>query len=150
MIRQKALPKWEGKGQDPAKVQQHYQTRMHKKNTIGHDNFFKERISTLKKRSKYKYKKEFNVTWQDLKEIFPKDNRCPIFKTSFVTGKKYSRKLWPSVDRIDNNKGYTKGNIIWVSNKANGIKGEATADELIHLGKFYKELEREHARSSGY
>lgn len=57
MIRQKALPKWKGKGQDPDKVQQHYQTRKHKKNTVGHDNFFKERISTLKKRNKYKYKK---------------------------------------------------------------------------------------------
>ena len=143
MIRQKALPKWEGKGKDPAKVQQHYQTRMHKQNTIGHEVFFKKRLAILKNRNKYKYKKEFNITWQDLKEIFPKDNRCPIFKTPFVTGKeKYPRKLWPSVDRIDNNKGYTKGNIIWVSNGANSMKGEFTADEIIKVGKFYKELEK--------
>lgn len=36
----------------------------------------------------------------------------------------------PSVDRRDNSKGYVKGNIRIISNRANRLKGEASIDEV--------------------
>jgi hypothetical protein len=46
----------------------------------------------------------------------------------------------PSIDRIDNNKGYTKDNIMVISRRANILKKDATFDELITIGKFYERL----------
>lgn len=39
----------------------------------------------------------------------------------------------PSVDRIDNSRGYVKGNVAIISNKANTKKGELTIDEVRSL-----------------
>ncbi len=46
----------------------------------------------------------------------------------------------PSLDRIIPEKGYVKGNVIVVSNKANVIKNNATPEEIIAVGEFYKKL----------
>jgi hypothetical protein len=45
----------------------------------------------------------------------------------------------PTLDKIDNAKGYTKGNIIWVSSRANRIKSDATLDELEKLIEYVKQ-----------
>jgi len=58
----------------------------------------------------------------------------------------------PTLDRIDNSKGYTKDNICVISKKANMLKGEMTIDEvkallsyfaLCESGEFYGALELE-------
>ena len=45
-----------------------------------------------------------------------------------------------SFDRIDPKKGYTKNNIVIVSNRANRIKSDATADEIRKVSDFYEKL----------
>ena len=45
-----------------------------------------------------------------------------------------------SLDRIDNTKGYTKDNVIFVCLKANTIKSISTIDELCKIADFYKNL----------
>lgn len=46
----------------------------------------------------------------------------------------------PSFERIDNSKGYIKGNVIIVSWRANNIKSNATLAELQAIVKFYEGL----------
>ena len=48
----------------------------------------------------------------------------------------------PSIDRIDNTKGYVPGNIIVVSNRANSLKKDASLTELKQVVNFYGELQR--------
>lgn len=46
----------------------------------------------------------------------------------------------PTVDRIDNAKGYVKGNVLVVSWRANRIKNDATVAELRAITNFYESL----------
>lgn len=51
---------------------------------------------------------------------------CPILQTPFVIGTMSAA----SIDRIDNTKGYIKGNIQVVSRRANTMKGDCDLDQL--------------------
>ena len=55
----------------------------------------------------------------------------------------------PSLDRIDNDKGYTKGNVIMVSHMANSIKNQATPDQIQKVATFYKKLYKERGIAYG-
>jgi len=44
---------------------------------------------------------------------------------------------YPSLDRIDNTKGYVKGNVVVVSYLANRLKSNATIDQLRKVASFY-------------
>ena len=116
--------------------------------------YFSVALHRANKRAKEKFPdKLFNITTDYLQEIFPhEDRRCPVLNIQFKrnTAGRGATPNSPSLDRIDNDKGYEIGNVIWVCNKVNTIKNNSTPDEIIKVGKFYKELEREHARSSGY
>lgn len=43
----------------------------------------------------------------------------------------------PTLDRLDNTKGYVRGNVIVVSYRANRLKSDATIYELRRLAEFY-------------
>jgi len=78
----------------------------------------------------------FNLVVDDV--IIP--GFCPILNIPlFIEGKVQTNNS-PSIDRIDNSKGYIKGNIIVISYKANRIKNNATVDELEKVYLFYKNL----------
>lgn len=49
----------------------------------------------------------------------------------------------PSLDRIVPEKGYTKGNVQVISYRANLIKTNATADEIMAVAKYMKEHEND-------
>ena len=67
---------------------------------------------------------------------------CPILGIKLEHGNK-DWKTSPSIDRIDNDRGYTLDNIIVVSALANSIKNCATWQQVIQVGTFYKNLEEE-------
>ncbi len=101
-------------------------------------------LSSSKRRAKEK-KFEFNLDFEWLDKNTPE--LCPIFKTKLIFSilqinkKRIGANLFaPSIDRVDNSKGYTKENCIIVSFKANTIKNMATIDELCQVADFYKNL----------
>ena len=65
---------------------------------------------------------------------------CPVLGIKLEVGDRKNHYNAPSIDRIDNTKGYTKDNIMIISVKANILKKDATIDELIMIGNFYRDL----------
>lgn len=108
---------------------------------------FTARISSLlsncKKRSEQK-NIEFDLDVDFLLSIYPKDNLCPALgiELSFGgSGRRGPTENSPSLDRIIPALGYTKGNVIFVSQKANQIKTNASPEEIIRVGEFYLDLQ---------
>lgn len=69
---------------------------------------------------------EFNI---DLSDIIIPEN-CPLLKIPLYVNDKKVGPNSPSLDRIDANKGYIKGNIMIISYKANTAKGNLSLLEL--------------------
>lgn len=66
---------------------------------------------------------------------------CPVFD---IPLKREDRVTWrnaPSIDRIDNTRGYTPDNIVVVSRRANLLKKDATVAEMKALAEFYSRYE---------
>jgi len=80
------------------------------------------------------------ITFNHLKSMYPGNMICPVLGIKMESGRKNFYVDSPSVDRIVPEKGYVPGNIIVVSMKANQIKSNATPDEIIKVGTFYKKL----------
>ena len=96
------------------------------------DNHEKAMLSRAKQRSKNKGY-EFNLEFTDI--IIP--TICPALGIEITRNKKDSNKdNSPSLDRIDNAKGYIKGNVMIISNKANMMKNSATKEELIKFAQW--------------
>ena len=77
---------------------------------------------------------EFNITKEDI--IIPEV--CPYLKLPFQLLNRrrgQSRTTWPSIDRIDNTKGYVLGNIEVISHLANTMKGKATFEMLLNFAR---------------
>jgi hypothetical protein len=100
----------------------------------------------VKRRAK-RYGIEYNLDHNYLCAIAPE--KCPVFKTQLNWG--YGRSgtagssngSSPSLDRIIPEKGYVKGNVAWISNKANMIKSNATQVELYAVADWTHEKIKE-------
>ena len=89
-----------------------------------------ELCHAAKSRSKSK-SLDFNITKDDI--IIP--IKCPVYGVDLdIHNKTYA----PSLDRIDNTKGYIKGNIMVISNKANRLKNSGTIDDFEKILKYMK------------
>ena len=75
---------------------------------------------------------ECTITVDDVKAVWPRHNRCPVYGTELVRnlGRAHSAPESPSLDRIDNTQGYVPGNIWVISLEANGTKRDFTIEEL--------------------
>lgn len=78
---------------------------------------------------------EFNIEKEDI--IIPE--LCPILKVPFVIGTKDNYDFTPTIDRIDNSKGYTKDNIQIITNKANSMKNSADFEMLVNFAEYINE-----------
>ena len=122
----------------PEQTKEQWQKWKEKTNSLGSDAFFTDRLSTIRGRAREKGH-DFNITKKYLKDIFPKDKKCPALGIEFQLGSQGGRSTSPSVDRIDNSKGYIKGNIVWVSSLANMIMTSATPQQVLDVAYFFKQ-----------
>jgi len=81
---------------------------------------------------------EFSITARDI-EPFPEI--CPVLGLA-LNWERAGRAAGdsPSLDRLDNRKGYIRGNVMIISNRANMIKQDATAEEVQAVADFMKAL----------
>lgn len=90
-------------------------------------NPIKRMLARAKSRSKAR-NHEFNIEFEDI--IVPE--YCPVLniKLEYNSGRAGGESNSPSLDRIDNTKGYFKGNVIVISQLANCMKNSASVKEL--------------------
>jgi hypothetical protein len=69
----------------------------------------------------------FNLTPEYLKDIWT--DTCPVYKVPFVRFDRSSPHS-PTLDRIEPSLGYVKGNVVFISARANRIKYDASLTEL--------------------
>lgn len=62
---------------------------------------------------------------------------CPVLGLPLIIGSN-DKDINPSLDRIDNNLGYIKGNVIVVSYRCNRIKNNSTEEERKKLYEFFE------------
>jgi hypothetical protein len=78
---------------------------------------------------------EFNITLDD---IMPLPTHCPVLGTELRKGISSSDSHSYSLDRVDNTKGYIKGNVAVISARANRLKRDGTLEEFEKLVKWLK------------
>jgi hypothetical protein len=77
---------------------------------------------------------EFTI---DESHLPPIPSHCPVLGVKFYSKSDNGRDWSPSIDRIDNSKGYVPGNIMWMSHRANTLKSDASLSEMKRLAKFF-------------
>lgn len=91
-------------------------------------------------RLRAKNKKQlFTITLEDI--IIPE--YCPILGIKIDPTLSGRSGHSPSVDRLDNNQGYTKENILIISDRANTLKSDSSKEERQKIYKYYFNLIRE-------
>ena len=102
--------------------------------------YIERKIQLTNQRCKQRAKKDkvpFNIDANYLISIFPKNNKCPVLGIKMQFGGN-DIQISPSVDKIIPKKGYVKGNVVWMSYRANSLKTNASIDELKNFAKWIK------------
>lgn len=95
-------------------------------------------MARVKSRAK-KFGLDCNLTIEDI--VIPVT--CPVL--GIILGETPEGKAAdnsPSVDRLDNSRGYVKGNIHVISWRANRLKSDATLEETMRIYKYMCKVER--------
>lgn len=96
------------------------------------------RVKVLLKAAKHRAKIKgipFSITDQDI--LIPEF--CPVLNIPLVSGSRCGsggKSNSPSLDRLDNEKGYVPGNVWVISHKANTMKGAASWDQLVKFAEW--------------
>ena len=78
----------------------------------------------------------FDITVEDI--FIPEF--CPVLGIPIIKNNNKTSPNSPSLDRIDNTKGYVKGNVCVISWRANKLKGESTIDEMKMIMTYMKRM----------
>jgi hypothetical protein len=87
--------------------------------------------------AKYRAKRRgipFRLAESDIKV----PDRCPVLGLKLEMSYGRAADNSPSLDRLVPEKGYVKGNVVVVSNRANSIRGDATVKELRRVYLWYR------------
>jgi acetyl-CoA carboxylase beta subunit len=111
-------------------------------------NYSKNPIPQILSNAKIRSKEKnifFDIDTEYLKSIFPKDNMCPVlnipFQMGYLNENKKNRDQSPSLDRIVPEKGYVKGNLVFVCDLVNRVKSNSSMEILEKVLNFYKKIE---------
>ena len=80
----------------------------------------------------------YDIDEDYLKSIWPEDNKCPALGLEFSRTGEGLKSTSLSLDRLVPELGYVKGNLAIVSMLANQIMSNATPDQVIAVGNFFK------------
>lgn len=96
------------------------------------------RTLTVTKSNCLKNNIPYNITVDDL---YPLPLTCPVLglPLNWMLEGRGSPNDCPSIDRLEPSKGYVKGNVRIISQKANRLKSNASAAELEAILKYMKE-----------
>ena len=97
-----------------------------------------ERWENAKKRAK-KFGLDFNIEVQDCEA----PEYCPVLGIRLVSTNSGPSDNSPTLDRINPAKGYVKGNVVVISNRANRIKNDATVEEMRRVADWFEKVSRE-------
>lgn len=87
-----------------------------------------------KKRAK-KFGRDFNLNLDDI--IIPE--YCPILGIRLESCSGYPKNCSPSLDRINNSKGYIRGNVGVISHLANKMKREMSPEIILAMAEWVKQ-----------
>lgn len=80
---------------------------------------------------------DFDLKPEDIIKLVYETKVCPVFGFELNHGS--DRWDSPSIDRIDNNRGYTLDNVMVMSQKANTAKGSMSREELVMFARWVNE-----------
>lgn len=101
-----------------------------------------QRIQYTKRHAEKRAKEKglpFNITTEYLRQIFPVKSAmiCPALGIPLIWSNKLTNNT-PTLDRIDPDKGYVGGNVVFISHLANRIKNNATPDQILGVYNWMK------------
>ena len=115
---------------DEQKIPRRLSARKWKKENTWKSELGQSLLSSAKWRAK-KAGLEFTITRSDI--CIPV--LCPLLCIPIFVGKGKPGPNSPTLDRIDSSEGYVSGNVWVISAKANRIKSDATAEEIMLLAR---------------
>ena len=98
---------------------------------------FSNTVSHMVIRATKRAKFDVNITTEHIYKIWPYNNKCPVFGFELISGEEGGRRTSPSLDRIDNTRGYEPDNIQVISQLANAMKQNASDKEIRQFCKYY-------------
>lgn len=113
--------------ENPKIVQQYHKLHDAKRRTSDPLYYVKKIYGELKRRSVSR-KVPFDLSLED---VLPVPQVCPVLGVPMLPGSGHD--YTPSLDKVIPSLGYVRGNVVWMSNRANRIKNDATLEELTSV-----------------